>query len=48
MEAKFFVESFGPNWFGLVKIENLPSLVGIVVFVSISIVNNNSCTFVIL
>jgi hypothetical protein len=48
METKFLVESFGSNWFSLVKIDDLPSLVGIIVAVSILVVNNNSHTFFIL
>jgi hypothetical protein len=44
MESKLFIESFGPDWFGLVKIDNFPSLISSLL-VS---VNDNSLSFNIL
>jgi len=48
METEFLVESLGSNLRCLVKIDNLPSLVGIVRIVSISVVHNKSLAFFIL
>jgi hypothetical protein len=47
MEAEFLVESLGSNGFSFIKIDNLPSLVGIVILIIILVVNNNSLAFLV-
>jgi hypothetical protein len=42
VETKLFVESFGSNWFSFIKVDNLPSLIGILVVVSILRINFNT------
>jgi len=47
METKFLVESFCSNLVSFVKIDNLPSLVGIVILVSILTVNHDLLAFLV-
>jgi hypothetical protein len=48
VETEFLVETLGSNLVSLVKIDDLPSLVGIVTLVVISTIDNNSLAFFVL
>jgi hypothetical protein len=48
METKLFVEALCSELISLVNIDDLPSLVGIVVLISVSRVDNDCLTFLIL
>jgi len=45
VESKLFVEALGSNSLSLVNIDNLPSLVGIIIVVSISSVDHDFLAF---
>jgi hypothetical protein len=47
VEAELLVESLGSNGISFIEIDNLPSLVGIVILISILVVNNNSLAFLV-
>jgi hypothetical protein len=48
MESELLVEALGSQLFGLIKIDDLPSLVGIVVIVAILGGDSNTESFIIL
>jgi hypothetical protein len=48
VESEFLVETLGSNLVSLIKIDDLPSLIGIVVLVVVLLFNTNSLTFLIL
>jgi hypothetical protein len=48
VETEFLVETLGSYLVSLVKIDDLPSLVGIVTLVVISTIDNNSLAFFVL
>jgi hypothetical protein len=48
VEPEFFIETLSSDLISLVNVDNLPSLVGIVFIVTISIVDNDGGSFFIL